>query len=84
MLQLIESCSYLYTCVLLRDIVNNIGRASSLIELFQYNVDGAHSSCYFHANLLAGPKARSYLLLLVRMKKLVVETTDGLISYKLL
>ncbi|KAK7244720.1 hypothetical protein RIF29_39546 [Crotalaria pallida] len=31
-----------------------------------------------------GPKARSYLLLLVRMNRLVVETIDGLISYRIL
>uniref|UniRef100_A0A7N1A9H3 Spindle and kinetochore-associated protein 3 n=1 Tax=Kalanchoe fedtschenkoi TaxID=63787 RepID=A0A7N1A9H3_KALFE len=29
-----------------------------------------------------GPKGRSYLLLLVRMNRLVVETIDGLISYR--
>lgn len=34
--------------------------------------------------LIIGPKARSYLLLLVRMKRLVVETVDGLISYRVL
>ncbi|KAJ1392742.1 hypothetical protein SESBI_35569 [Sesbania bispinosa] len=31
-----------------------------------------------------GPKARSYLLLLVRMNRLVVETIDGLLSYRVL
>ncbi|KAJ7975927.1 Methyl-CpG-binding domain protein 4 [Quillaja saponaria] len=31
-----------------------------------------------------GPKARSYLLLLVRMNKIVVDTIDGLISYRVL
>lgn len=32
----------------------------------------------------SGPKARTYLLLLMRMNQLVVETIDGLISYKVL
>ncbi|OWM82622.1 hypothetical protein CDL15_Pgr002197 [Punica granatum] len=36
------------------------------------------------SSMSLGPKARSYLLLLVRMKKLVVETVDGLIAYGLL
>ncbi|WJX84967.1 hypothetical protein P8452_67485 [Trifolium repens] len=31
-----------------------------------------------------GPKARSYLLLLVRMNRMVVETIDGLLSYRIL
>ncbi|GAB4834113.1 hypothetical protein Ancab_032373 [Ancistrocladus abbreviatus] len=31
-----------------------------------------------------GPKARSYLLLLVRMKRLLVEANNGLISYRIL
>ncbi|XP_039069841.1 uncharacterized protein LOC120216514 [Hibiscus syriacus] len=31
-----------------------------------------------------GPKGRAYLLLLVRMNHLVVETIDGLISYRVL
>lgn len=31
-----------------------------------------------------GPKARSYLLLLVRMNRMVVETVDGLLSYRIL
>ncbi|XP_061372131.1 uncharacterized protein LOC133314642 [Gastrolobium bilobum] len=31
-----------------------------------------------------GPKAKSYLLLLVRMNRLVVETIDGLLSYRVL
>ncbi|KAL8152396.1 hypothetical protein V2J09_010156 [Rumex salicifolius] len=41
---------------------------------------------YFHADELAsmglGPKGRSYLLMLVRMKRLIVETKDGSIFYK--
>ncbi|KAG7961615.1 hypothetical protein I3843_09G025300 [Carya illinoinensis] len=45
-------------------------------------------SNYFHqdeiSSLGLGPKARSYLLLLVRMNRLVVETIDGLISYRVL
>lgn len=45
-------------------------------------------SNYFHqdeiSSLGLGPKTRSYLLLLVRMKRLVVETIDGLISYQVL
>ncbi|XP_076949945.1 uncharacterized protein LOC143622774 [Bidens hawaiensis] len=36
------------------------------------------------SSLDLGPKTRSYLLLLVKMNRLVVETVDGLISYKLL
>lgn len=36
------------------------------------------------SSLALGPKARSYLLLLTRMKHLVVETVDGLISYRVL
>ncbi|XP_015577812.1 uncharacterized protein LOC8259816 isoform X2 [Ricinus communis] len=43
---------------------------------------------YFHqdeiASLELGPKARTYLLLLMRMNQLVVETIDGLISYRVL
>ncbi|XP_028784851.1 uncharacterized protein LOC114740789 isoform X2 [Neltuma alba] len=31
-----------------------------------------------------GPKARSYLLLLVRMNRLIVETIDGVLSYRVL
>ncbi|KAL1351123.1 hypothetical protein HN51_015083 [Arachis hypogaea] len=31
-----------------------------------------------------GPKARSYLLVLVRMNRLVVETIDGILSYRVL
>ncbi|KAI4300627.1 hypothetical protein L6164_033982 [Bauhinia variegata] len=31
-----------------------------------------------------GPKARSYLLILVRMNQLVVETIDGILSYRVL
>ncbi|KAG8648784.1 hypothetical protein MANES_08G038400v8 [Manihot esculenta] len=46
------------------------------------------SGIYFHqdeiASLGLGPKARTYLLLLMRMNQLVVETIDGLISYKVL
>ncbi|XP_062167793.1 uncharacterized protein LOC133873992 [Alnus glutinosa] len=45
-------------------------------------------SNYFHqdeiSSLGLGPKARSYLLLLVRMNRLVVETIDGLLSYRVL
>ncbi|XP_056158786.1 uncharacterized protein LOC130134901 [Syzygium oleosum] len=36
------------------------------------------------SSLTLGPKARSYLLLLARMKHLVVETVDGLILYRVL
>ncbi|KAI7746102.1 hypothetical protein M8C21_024667 [Ambrosia artemisiifolia] len=36
------------------------------------------------SSLDLGSKTRSYLLLLVKMNRLVVETIDGLISYKLL
>ncbi|XP_030481755.1 uncharacterized protein LOC115698739 [Cannabis sativa] len=36
------------------------------------------------SSLGLGPKARSYLLLLVRMDRLVVETINGLISYRVL
>ncbi|KAK9068529.1 hypothetical protein SSX86_012644 [Deinandra increscens subsp. villosa] len=36
------------------------------------------------SSLDLGPKSRSYLLLLVKMNRLVVETIDGAISYKLL
>lgn len=43
---------------------------------------------FFHPEELEsmglGPRGRSYLLLLVRMKRLSVETNDGLISYKVL
>ncbi|OMO68707.1 hypothetical protein COLO4_29462 [Corchorus olitorius] len=43
---------------------------------------------YFHQDeiesLNLGPKGRAYLLLLVRMNHLVVETIDGLISYRVL
>lgn len=43
---------------------------------------------YFHQDeiesLDLGPKARTHLLLLVRMNHLVVETIDGLISYRVL
>ncbi|XP_059428058.1 uncharacterized protein LOC132161867 isoform X2 [Corylus avellana] len=45
-------------------------------------------SNYFHQDEISsfglGPKARSYLLLLVRMNRLVVETIDGLLSYRVL
>ena len=34
--------------------------------------------------MLVGPKGRAYLLLLVRMNHLVVQTIDGLISYRVL
>ncbi|KVI00059.1 hypothetical protein Ccrd_021709 [Cynara cardunculus var. scolymus] len=36
------------------------------------------------SSLELGPKTRSYLLLLVKMNRLVVETIDGLISYRVL
>ncbi|GKU91081.1 hypothetical protein SLEP1_g5002 [Rubroshorea leprosula] len=36
------------------------------------------------ASLDLGPKSRVYLLLLTRMNRLVVETIDGLISYRVL
>ncbi|XP_020211834.1 uncharacterized protein LOC109796576 [Cajanus cajan] len=43
---------------------------------------------YFHQDEITsfelGPKTRSYLLLLVRMNRLVVETIDGLLSYRVL
>lgn len=43
---------------------------------------------FFHPDQLAslglGAKGRSYLLLLVRMNKLVVETVDGVIAYRVL
>ncbi|CAK9137894.1 unnamed protein product [Ilex paraguariensis] len=43
---------------------------------------------FFHqdeiASLDLGPKGRSYLLLLLRMNRLVVETIDGVISYRVL
>ncbi|KAL5739807.1 hypothetical protein ACOSQ2_028987 [Xanthoceras sorbifolium] len=43
---------------------------------------------YFHqdeiASLGLGPKARSYLLLLMRLNKFVVETVEGVISYRVL
>ncbi|XP_015867914.1 uncharacterized protein LOC107405389 [Ziziphus jujuba] len=45
-------------------------------------------SSFFHQDEISsmglGPKGRSYLLLLVRMNRLVVETIDGLISYRVL
>ncbi|KAE8125270.1 hypothetical protein FH972_020101 [Carpinus fangiana] len=45
-------------------------------------------SNYFHQDEILsfglGPKARSYLLLLVRMNRLVVETIDGLLAYRVL
>lgn len=48
----------------------------------------ARGSNFFHqdeiSSLGLGTKARSYLLLLVRMNRLVVETVDGLISYRVL
>ncbi|KAK7396814.1 hypothetical protein VNO78_17973 [Psophocarpus tetragonolobus] len=41
---------------------------------------------YFHQDEIPsfelGPKSRSYLLLLVRMNRLVVETIDGVLSYR--
>ncbi|GAV57268.1 hypothetical protein CFOL_v3_00806 [Cephalotus follicularis] len=43
---------------------------------------------YFHqdeiASLGLGPKGRAYLLLLVRMNRLVVEAIDGAVSYRVL
>lgn len=43
---------------------------------------------YFHQDEIPsfelGPKTRSYLLLLVRMNRLAIETIDGLLSYRLL
>ncbi|KAG2406649.1 uncharacterized protein HKW66_Vig0059060 [Vigna angularis] len=43
---------------------------------------------YFHQDEIPsfelGPKTRSYLLLLVRMNRLVVETIDGILSYRVL
>ncbi|KAB2608010.1 hypothetical protein D8674_011178 [Pyrus ussuriensis x Pyrus communis] len=48
----------------------------------------ARGTNFFHqdeiSSLGLGPKARSYLLLLVRMNRLVVETVSGLISYRVL
>ncbi|KAL9332191.1 hypothetical protein ACSQ67_001801 [Phaseolus vulgaris] len=43
---------------------------------------------YFHQDEIPsfelGPKTRSYLLLFVRMNRLVVETIDGILSYRVL
>lgn len=48
----------------------------------------ANGCSYFHQDEITsfelGPKTRSYLLLLVRMNRLVVETIDGLLSYRVL
>ncbi|KAF5750623.1 hypothetical protein HS088_TW03G00962 [Tripterygium wilfordii] len=50
--------------------------------------DKTKGNTYFHqdeiASLDLGPKARAYLLLLVRMNHSVVETIDGSISYRVL
>ncbi|KAK9289296.1 hypothetical protein L1049_007451 [Liquidambar formosana] len=50
--------------------------------------DNMNGGNFFRQNEIAslglGPKGRSYLLLLVRMNKLVVETVDGVISYRVL
>lgn len=42
-----------------------------------------HEHC-FAAFSFAGHKARSYLLLLIKMNRVVVETAGGLISYRIL
>ncbi|KAF5747749.1 hypothetical protein HS088_TW05G00476 [Tripterygium wilfordii] len=58
------------------------------INLSLSKKDKTKESNYFHqdeiASLDLGPKARAYLLLLVRMNHLVVETIDGSISYRVL
>lgn len=44
----------------------------------------------FHTSMIilefdvAGPKGRSYVLMLLRMNKLVVENVDGSVSYRVL
>lgn len=58
------------------------------INSSQSKKDKTEGRNYFHqdeiSSLGLGPKARSYLLLLVRLNRLVVETIDGSVSYRVL
>ncbi|KAG2686818.1 hypothetical protein I3760_09G024800 [Carya illinoinensis] len=76
--------SYMKGLALWEDLLEAVEKINSSLSKKQRT----KGSNYFHqdeiSSLGLGPKARSYLLLLVRMNRLVVETIDGLISYRVL
>ncbi|XP_041023161.1 uncharacterized protein LOC121264151 isoform X2 [Juglans microcarpa x Juglans regia] len=76
--------SYMKGLALWEDLLKAVEKINSSLSQKQRT----KGSNYFHqdeiSSLGLGPKARSYLLLLVRMNRLVVETIDGLISYRVL
>lgn len=73
--------SYMKTLVSWEDLLATVEKMNSGLR-------NKERGNFFHQHELEslelGPKARSYLLLLVRMNLLVVETVDGSISYRVL
>ncbi|KAJ9693799.1 hypothetical protein PVL29_009660 [Vitis rotundifolia] len=73
--------SYMKTLVSWEDLL-------AAVEKMNSGLRNKERGNFFHQHELEslelGPKARSYLLLLVRMNLLVVETVDGSISYRVL
>uniref|UniRef100_A0A7C8Z487 Uncharacterized protein n=1 Tax=Opuntia streptacantha TaxID=393608 RepID=A0A7C8Z487_OPUST len=76
--------SYMKTLAPWEDIQSAVEKINSYLS----RKANSKQTNFFHPEELEsmglGPKGRSYLLLLVRMKRLSVETNDGLISYKVL
>ncbi|XP_030512524.2 uncharacterized protein LOC115726681 isoform X1 [Rhodamnia argentea] len=76
--------SYMKSLASWEDLLIAIGKINSYLSKKENLLE---HKCFFQdeiSSLALGPKARSYLLLLTRMNHLVVETVDGLISYRVL
>ncbi|PSS15830.1 Angiomotin like [Actinidia chinensis var. chinensis] len=76
--------SYMKTLASWEDLLAAVEKMNSIMSQKKITKGGS----FFHQDDLAsmdlGHKGRSYLLLLLRMNRLVVETVDGLISYRVL
>ncbi|KAF2289570.1 hypothetical protein GH714_037210 [Hevea brasiliensis] len=76
--------SYMKSLTSWEDLLEAVEKINSSLR----KKEKAKGDIYFHqdeiASLGLGPRARTYLLLLMRMNQLAVETIDGLISYKVL
>ncbi|KAJ8900117.1 hypothetical protein K2173_024233 [Erythroxylum novogranatense] len=74
--------SYMQNLTPWEDLITAVEKINSSLRKKEKRKEGI----YFHqdeiGSLGLGPKARTYLLLLMRMNQLVVETIDGLITYK--
>ncbi|XAR64831.1 hypothetical protein NMG60_11008691 [Bertholletia excelsa] len=76
--------SYMRTLASWEDLLAAVESINSVLCKSRKTKDGTFFRQDELASLGLGPKGRSYLLLLLRMNHLVVETIDGSISYRVL